>query len=306
MTHFDDLVDSIKSKIDCSKITPTGFHSIKCPICMDYKVRAGFKFEDGEIIYNCFRGKCPIGKAKWVMGERFSRKFKQVLDAIDVDIPVELLVQKHSSIEIELLDEDLYTKPSYKPMKIPTEFIRYNPTKHIEYKRYLDSRHCFDDDYYIGVGRSWAGLLVIPFYLNGILIGWQGRDIHKKRFNTSSSELIYAPMGYIPQNPVIVEGVFDAKVTPNGIAILHDNISKTQAYLLKNKNPILLPDKNVSEFMKIAKLYGWKMSIPTWKVKDSNAATMKYGRLVMSQMIYDGICDDALMAEVKYNMWTGT
>jgi len=300
MTSLEDYIkDSLP---EGTKQAATGFWTVKCPVCGDYQKRGGFKFEKDKIIYNCFRGKCTARTA-YTYGTVMTSKFKKILKAFDIDIPLEYLTQK-SKIQ-EALQPELYEKHFYKDISLNSDFIKLDIFRHKIFVDYLHQRGIHDTDYYIGSSGQWTNKLIVPFRLYDSLIGWQGIDIRRGIYLKSSgnTDLLYFSTNTIPKEPLIVEGVFDAKSIPDGVATLQSTISKKQAYLLRNSSPILIPDRKDSNYLHAAKLYGWRMSIPDWKEKDANAAIQKYGRLVVAKMIHDGICHNYNEAEVKYKMW---
>lgn len=301
----NELEDLIKEKLPKSRETATGYYPVKCPMCKDHKVRAGFRFDADKITYHCFRGKCDYTNAAiYEYGKYMVRRFRDVLKKFDVHAPAKYLTVKPTTITQEL-DKTLYEPHHYEKVKLQENFTRYNPSKNVEYKKYLDSRLASDTDYYVGHKGDWRNKLIIPFYFKDDLIGWQGIDIRTGRFLNSSgnTNMLYLPYKEVPSEPIIVEGIFDAKSIPNGVATLHSTVTKRQAYILKNSKPILVPDRKGSNYLSIAKNYGWRISIPAWKEKDINEAEKKYGKLVIAKMIHDGITKTYAEAEVKYGLW---
>jgi hypothetical protein len=292
--------------LDFKTISASGFYTMKCKVCGDRKVRAGIKFEDNLIAYNCFRGVCDA-TVVYDYSDYPSKKFKNLMEAYGIEIPIELLIYNKKTTTP--IDKNLYDTHKYIHLKLPKDFVRYDQTKDTEYKNYLKARGIYDKDYYIGGIGKWRNKLIVPFRYGNIIIGWQGFDIRNKNAiplkSSGNSDMIYLPTGYVSDTPIIVEGVFDAKsvVGNNGIAILQNTVSKKQAYFLKDKKPILLPDRTRSKFLNISKKYKWKMCIPEWKEKDINDAIKKYGRLVVAKMVHDGITTNVVDAEIKYKIW---
>ena len=143
----------------------------------------------------------------------------------------------------------------------------------------------------------------MPLRLQGGIIGYQERAIDKKIFKTTETNLMYVDGGQILDNCIIVEGIFDAKSVPRGVACLHDSVNPRQAYLLRSKTPILLPDRDSTKYLDVMADYDWRLCVPGWDAKDANEALVKYGRLVVAKMIHDGICDTPLEAEIRYKLW---
>jgi len=307
---MSELEDNIKSAIGNCDVSSSGYYQLKCPVCNDHTKRAGFKFESDRIIYNCFRGKCDAS-TEFEYNSGMYKKFRHLMDVFGVDIPIELRLNKKKIKPIEKLDEALYEKHSYDTIEIPSDFVRYNPDYHYYFSDFLESRKAiFPNELFVGKEDPWNNKLIIPFYHQHKLIGWQGISVSSngKTFYQTSSDntdimFINNKQGYINKSPVIVEGIMDAVVIPDAIATLGNTVSRKQAYLLRDSDPILLPDRKGSNFIKIAKRYGWRISIPDWKVKDSNAAVQKYGKFVTMKMIHDGIQTNITKAEVRYNLW---
>lgn len=305
---MSELEDNIKSAIPDARVSAKGFHLIRCPVCQSKAVKAGFKFEPDKIVYNCFRGSCNA-KGEYVYGEPMYKWFRNLMDLLGVEIPIGLRVGKTKKKDVTELPA-IYEKHYYKGLTIPDDFVDYDPEKHWWFKNMLDERHAdFNRDLYVGTHDEWKHKLIIPCFHNGKIIGWQGINYYNgKTFYLTSGEntdvmFINNPEGRIVKNPVIVEGIMDAVVIPNAIAIFGNHISRRQAYILRDSNPILLPDRMGSDFLKSAKLYNWRMSVPEWKHKDANEATKTFGQFVVAKMIHDGIIKDMTKAEVAYNMW---
>lgn len=305
-----ELEDNIKSAIGNCDISSSGYYQLKCPVCNDHTKRAGFKFESDRIIYNCFRGKCDAS-TEYEYNSGMYKKFRNLMNVFNVEIPLELRLSKQKSKTIEKLNEELYEKHSYDTVEIPIKSVSYHPDYHYWFSDLLKERKAeFPNELYVGKEDPWNNKLIIPFYHQHKLIGWQGISVSsngKTFYMTSSSNtdmmFINNKDGHIVDNPVIVEGIFDAVSMPNAIAVLGNTVSKKQAYLLRNSNPILLPDRKGSNFINVAKRYNWRVSIPEWKVKDSNEALIKYGKFVIAKMIHDGIEKNITKLKVKYNLW---
>jgi len=306
---MSEIEDIIKSSVTFHEVTASGFHTMKCPVCNDTKVRGGFAFFPDRIAYNCFRGKCDAS-TEYKYDAYMPKRFRHLMDVLGVDVPIELKVYNKKPKIFDKLNEDIYEKHSYSTIEIPSDFVQYHPDYHYWFDDFLKSRHVtFTQDLYVGKEDTWKNKLIIPFYYHGKLIGWQGVSVFDgKTFYLTSGDntdlmFINNHNGYIKKNPIVVEGIMDAASIPDAIAILGNSVSKKQAYLLKGHDPILLPDRKDSDFIKIAKRYGWRISIPEWKVKDANAAIQTYGKFVTMKMIHDGIQDNMLKAEVKLNLW---
>lgn len=308
MSHI--VEDLIRQHVHFEKVAATGFHQVKCPVCNDTRPRGGFVFHADSIGYSCFRGKCDANTV-YKYGERVPYKFKRLMKAFGITLPPEILLEGRSSFN-DTLDTELYEVHSYKPVAIPDDFELYDPDIHTEHRDWLrEKRGLSDTLYMIGHKKEWRGRLIVPFFFHETIIGWQGVYIHEnssfrgERYLKSSgnTDMLFLPDGKIPDEPLIVEGVFDAKSIPNGIACLQSYVSRKQAYFLRNKNPILIPDRKGSRYMETAKRYGWRICIPDFDEKDCNEALKRYGKLVLAKKLHDGLCPNLLVAETRYNMW---
>lgn len=289
----------------------TGFNDVRCMVCGDTKIRGGFKFEsDGTIVYHCFRGRCDAS-CVYKPEEGLTWKFKRMLEAFRVPIPTEIkqeYVFRKKKQTVETYDKELYEKHSYRPVQLPEKGIeRYDPDRHHVVRKWLAERSMDDRDYYIGSFGYWGGRILIPMYLHGTLIGWEGASLggHKIKYEKGggNTDLMYFPLGEIPREPILVEGIFDAKSVPFGVGTLHSSVSRKQAFLLRNCDPILLPDREGSKFLEVAKEYGWRVIIPKYKEKDPNAALKRYGRLALAAHLRENIISNLAVAENKYKLW---
>lgn len=309
-----DLEQNIRQAVHLPKKAGSGFWPTNCAVCGETQGRGGFKFEvDGTIAYHCFKGACDAA-AVYNPNEGLTYKFKRVLKAFNVDIPHELLLNRatkkansDTKTAIAPLNTDIYTPHHYDAVELPGGFVRYDQTKHGLVYRHLESRYLpHDREYYIGAGR-WQDMLIVPCRFHGRLIGWQAEALLPNaylKFEKNGSDIWFLPEGYFPDEPIIVEGYADALSVPFGIASLQSEITKKQAYFLRDKNPILLPDRFGSKFMKVAKTYGWRVIVPPYPEKDANEALKQYGRLVLAEMIRDNVIKNYNKTELKYQLWS--
>lgn len=308
MSAFEDLKQAILFSIDHKGLSPSGFYSVRCLVCDDHKVRAGWKLTDDSIIYACFRGKCTA-TIVYQEGAYPSRKFRKVLDAYGIRLPDEIRLNTLNKIKEEINDT-LYEPHHYQAGEFPDYFYPYKPEKAGRICRWLATTYGMEDSgYLIGHREEWKDRLIVPFFFGKMLIGWQGVYYGTKEYKTYlkssfNTDMLYCPTGSLPEEPILVEGIFDAKSIPDGVATLHSSVSKKQAYLLRNKKPILLPDREGSRYMDVAKRYGWRVCIPIWTDKDANEAMVRYGRMTVAKMIHEGICRNHFDAEVRYRLWS--
>lgn len=309
---FDTLVNDIMLNASLQQQEATGFYAIYCPVCQkENKKTGGFKFETEQIIYNCFRGSCDAS-CVYTKGEPISRKFRQLMSTINVQIPLELRMVKSSfQKKIEELDNDLYKKHSYSPadkFEWETEYFEdYEGVYKARWDAFLERRRIPLKDVYIITDGKYRGNLMIPNCINGITTGYHIiTEYSYILLGCGNSNAIYIPNGYVPNSPVIiVEGLLDAKCFPHTIATLSNKLTPEQAYQLRYANDvIMLPDKSGgNRYIDQFEDYGWKICIPPWKEKDLNSAVIKYGLFVTARMIRENCYDDRFRAKIALKRW---
>lgn len=307
---FDTLVQDIVNKASLSQKEATGFFAVYCPICKKMeKKTGGFKFEDDKVVYNCFRGSCDAS-CVYELGKPVSRKFKALMESINVMTPVELRMVKSSFQKaMESLDEDLYKKNKYRHIQFPDGFVPFDDGK-ASYQEfwatYFERRHCPYDDVLIANKGQYRGCVAIPMYHYENLIAVQiitTKGVYVMH-GGGNSNVLYFPDGIPQDNPIIVvEGTLDAKCFPNTVGTLKSRITPEQAYHLRGKDVIMLPDRTGNHYIDYYKKYGWKMCIPPWDEKDLNLAVCKYGVLVVARMIRENTFSDPLKIDVMWRKW---
>lgn len=300
---INNLKQQIESSISLGHETPKGFQPCYCPVCKDYKKRAGFKFEDDRIIYNCFRGKCNAS-CGYQVGDYVTKKFKYLMKCLQVEIPLEAFTENNkaqSHVE-DSLEEHRFKKHSYNEYQDNS----INLENAVVSKSICNVRNVPYEHQHLFLQSNATQHVTIHCYFYNILIGVILYDIKYFSYQkkTNNSNIMFLPTGEIPDEPVITEGVFDAVSIPNGIAILGDHISPEQAYFLKNKNPIFLPDRGNFRMAEQAKEYNWRISIPLWKYKDPSEANQTMGLLNTTRYVFDNIYDDPSTAEIVMRFYS--
>jgi len=305
---IQQLISDIQSVVG-SNVSGSGFITCTCPICHS-KSKGGFKFENDTIVYNCFKAKCD-STCSISDNEPVYPKFKALMDTMGIDIPLELRIKskgKTNKVK-ETINEKLYTYHKYESVKLPDDFIDYDPEYYWWFANLLEERKItFHTELYIGQEGEWKNLLIVPCRYNGRLIGWQGIGHYNGNTwykNSSHSALMFINNkdGIIKDNPIIVEGIMDAGSYKDIIAVFGNKVTKKQAYFLRNKSPILLPDRTGSNFDETSKKYKWMMCIPSWKEKDINETIIKHGMFVTMKRIHDGLVDYSTKSVAKFKMW---
>lgn len=291
----------------------TGFHAVFCPVCNKSNKRTGgFKFEEDGIIYNCFRGSCD-SSCVFKLGEPVSRKFKDLMTLIGVTIPVSLRMAK-SRIQRQLeeeLDEDLYKKHEFKKIPNLTESMKVLQDDETPlgawWRDYFERRSLSCSGIKTIHSGQYKDCVQIPFYFDGNLIGMH--ILTKKgvyiSINGGNEHLFYTPSGRLSNDLVIVvEGTLDARSLPYCVGVLGNKIKPEQAWFLKGRNVIMLPDRSGGcKFSEQFHHYGWGLCIPPWKEKDLNSALIKYGALSVAKMIHDNVHKTKVSGQAAFKMW---
>ena len=306
---FQKLKDDIQSSVDL-KEEATGFFSCVCPMCNANRVTGGFKFEHDAIIYNCFRGSCDSNCVLKV-GEPVSRKFKFLMNRIGVAIPTDItLTKKVSETKSESHDEDLYKENTYhaiSKLKFSDKLLIDSRNDMTNYwLDYLESRVISHDNFYMVDKGMYKNCIVYPIRLHGKIIANQ--VLTKNGIVTLTDRnrhVIFSPSKRLNNKILLVEGFMDALSLPSiTTASFNPKISREQAFHLKGKDVIMLPDRDRgNHYIEQFSRYGWKIALPEWDCKDLNEAVIKYGKFVAMQMIMDSIYEDKFTANVAYKMW---
>lgn len=307
---FEQLKQDIVVKANLGHSESTGFHAVHCPICnkTDRKT-GGFKLENDKIGYHCFRGSCDASTV-YEMGKPIPKKFKRLMEVIGVTIPAELrMIKSRFHKALEDLDDDLYKKHYYKDIDPLDNFgsVENGLDRYQEFwKSYYESRRVDYDDILICNTGTYSGCSAIKMNFYDKTIGYQivtRRGDYIKSYG-GNTNLLYIPDGKLHNTNIIVEGTLDAKCFPNTIATMQSKISSEQAYHLRGKDVIMLPDMDGNnQFIDQFSKYGWKISLPDWRgCKDLNEAVIRYGSIVVAEMIMGSVTTDKNKAKMLYKM----
>ena len=159
MIKQEKLEDLIKEKAFLGSPDARGFYSHKCQVCNDYKVRAGFKFEDGAVIFNCWN--CSTGSNYTEFSGRISGKMRQILRAYGIeDSEISRVVNTAFFVKKEEEPTKLSLKSLTKvntntpPVKLPPGSFKLGGTEeHLDYQlklfEYCEKRKIDLDKYQI-------------------------------------------------------------------------------------------------------------------------------------------------------------
>lgn len=234
------------------------------------------------------------------------------MECLGVKIPVDLLVAKRKSEMASLMEDEshLYKKHAYKHIDPPEGFVPFEKSKNRSFKEHasilFSERKCSLDDVFIADTGKYKGLPAFGMYLHEKLIGMN--IVTEKGYVShfgGNSNVLYTPSRNFNNDPIIlVEGGLDAKCFPNAVATLGNKITPEQAFFLRGRNVICLPDrKGGNKFIEQFSHYGWSFCVPPWEEKDLNAAVMVHGKIAVAKKIIENTTKDLLTAKTRYKLW---
>lgn len=303
-TEWMELQHAVQGS--CITRESSGWYSILCPICgggRDKRVTGGFLLTDDTIVYSCFRGKCDADTGL-ELGNYIPNKFKGLMDKLNIQIGMKLRTAKRRVKDKEdELDEDLYQKHYYPSIAIPEEWERATEENASHIISPLLDRCCNVEDVYLIRDGKYRGLA-------GLVHRWYNRVVGLSVISdyvfqvAGEANMMYTVGGKLDETlPVLlVEGEMDAMSMPNAVSVGGFRISPQQAYLLRGKNVVCIPEKS-NKFIEQFEDYGYKMCIPRWDADDLNEAVVKYGIIAVAKMIKDGTIDSPFKARLEYQMW---
>lgn len=308
---MSSILDSFRSLLPPrAKTSPSGWISFNAPCChhrghnQDKRKRAGVMFSDG-VTYNCFN--CKFSTS-WKPGRPISFKFKNLLQWLGAD----------DSVIANMVFEALKTKETeqtyeYRPLEfeekqlpegalpisewLDTEFLENDAelfskfTKVVEYV-YNRGFDPLSDNFYWSPVAGNTNRVIIPFKYQGKVVGSTARKVTDGRPKYISDQSPNFVFNLDRQTPdlkytFLAEGPFDA-LAVNGIAVLTNRISETQAQLINSigSKIIVIPDQDESglEIIQSAIDNNYSVAFPTWEddIKDVAEAVSRYGRLFVT------------------------
>jgi hypothetical protein len=227
---------------------------------------------------------------------------------------------------IRLHDSDTQTEirsiiPKFDERALPidsvpiTDLLDNPPEKLIPVLEYMVSRKLFPQDFnfYWTPKVGFSNRLVIPFYKDGIVVGYTARAVNDAKPKYISEQ----QPGYVfnldrqthnREFVIVSEGPFDA-LSIDGCALLGAEIKDSQNWLLKQlgKEIILVPDRDHEgpKTVEQAIEFGWSVSMPDWPdgVKDVNDAVVKLGRLATLWLIVNAKESYPLKIQLRAKKW---
>lgn len=337
MNANEKVLDSFLSLIPgTGKKSSKGWINFNCPACGDTKGRGGFIVtSSGGFRYRCFNAGCDFNShtTGWEpdngIGGR-PRKLFQLLGGDPKNLPLSVLIKQADNYvkSGELESKGSNEKPVhyFKHESLPDDtvllstvnkFSSDNNFKRV--RKYIKQRGKeLSEIYPFMWSPKHPHSVIIPFYHYGNIVGFLGRNIHKKaksRFfgvcpadYTFGQDKLYTESS--ARSVIVTEGIMDA-IAVDGVACRNSVITRKQELLLGlcGRRIIMLPDieKEGGEYINIAEKNGWEVSIPKWdrNVKDAVDACDRYGRLYTIESVINGATKNYLMARTKLTIASG-
>lgn len=285
------------------KSSPSGWTSFNAVCChhngqsQDRRQRGGIKITDQNWSYHCFN--CGF-TASFQLGRTVGFKARRLMEWLGVpEQEIEALTiesLRHRNIH-GILDERQRVSNAllgfeFEERELPPA-AELLTTEHGKFWDYAQSR-CVPKDFPLMTqirtdGVHWTRpSVIVPFTYDNRLVGWTARFIDGKqpKFISDSQPGYVFGIDQQPedwQHVFVMEGIFDA-LSINGLAVMHNTISDTQARLIRSldRQITVIPDQDRAglEMIDRAMDLGWAVSIPAWEdCKDVNDAVKKYGQL---------------------------
>lgn len=327
MIKQEKLEDLIKEKIFLGNPDARGFYSHKCMVCNDYKVRAGFKFEDNSVGFNCWN--CSTTARYEEFSGRISKKMRQILQSYGIEeSEVSRVVNSTFFFKKEEEPKTLSLKTLTKvntntaPVKLPPDsFKLLASTEHMDVQEkivnYLSGREIDLEKhtFFYSLSDRYKNRVIIPYYRNGQLIYWQARSMdkmEKKRYDNciASRDAVMFNMDalnrYSPLPLFVSEGPFDAMMF-DGIATLGSKLTDAKLELLNQSKRRLVfvmdKDKNGKEFAEKIIDAGWEITFPPEGTEDVNNSVQRFGKSWTAQQLMKNIPASKDDAKFKINYW---
>lgn len=278
----------------------TGWIVGKCPLCSDYKERSGFKFEDGNVIYNCWN--CSVTSVYEENSGTMTKTFRRILRAFGFDdsevstaVNTPFFNKKNAEDKTITLAKITTASTTTQTVKLPSGSFPIGSGENLDYQeklvKYLLDRHVdiVKYDFYYSLDKRFLNRVIIPFYRNGNLIYWQARSIdpkEKKRYDNapvSRDAVIFNHdqlQAYSRLPLFVTEGVFDAMMV-DGISILGSKLNPAKIELLSKTQRRLIfvidKDKNGKHLAEDVLNRGWEIAFAPGGANDLNASVQRFG-----------------------------
>lgn len=304
------LENLIRTYVRFSNNKSGGFEQVLCKVCNDHGrkgLRAGFKFDNGNVGYNCFN--CGI-KAKYTEGGYLSDNMVFILESFLIpDEEINKLRFNNLGKKNEYVKSEKVIQFDPKEIELPTSFYYLSDAKDDDKwaeiaRYYLEDRKIEPDSYpfMMSADDRWKKRIIVPIYKQSKLIYFTARALVEsiKRYDTpaiAKNNILYGFEQIFANSDkplFITEGFFDAYHI-NGIALMGKELYNSQEYWL-NQSPrtkVFIPDKTGGSW-RIAERFlrlGWSICTPDFgsSVEDVNSAIIKYNKMVVKKILMESI-----------------
>lgn len=325
---IQDLGDLFSPLLPAHASRRSGFHEFKCPLCHDYKVRAGIRVSSTSIGFNCFN--CGR-KGSYEDGDcLIPRVLIDVYEALgglphDLNMLKLKLLRSEGEGESEVRVDGVNVFRSPPPLKVPKEFVtlesglKRGEPQAVAVARYLlDTRSIILDPatVYVAIttkrSSPWLNRVILPTVMWGKIVAFSGRDItgtspQKYYTDGAKGRAIYnfdITKSY-PSRPLFVtEGQFDA-LRIDGVAVMGNTLSPHQIHWLSSvpRRKVVVPDRGKSGIglAHQALALGWDVALPDiGSCKDLDNAVVQYGKLYCIEQLLSTITNgEAALEKVK-------
>lgn len=324
----------IRERVHFTKHSSTGFNQCVCNLCHDYTDRGGFKFENGNIVYNCFN--CSFSIVHDETSKTVSNKFRKVLNSFGIskeeisDVLNAAFFNQDDSSEKTISIKDVLASKEDKNYLVTPEvdlpkgcFELGSTNQGIEIQEkivdYLHSRRIdfTKHKFFFSLNKDFMNYVIVPFYRNGKLIFWQGRNFNnncskKERYSncTKSKENIFFNFDLIFKNtktPLFVsEGIFDALSIDECISSIGSKLPEAKIEILKKskRDIIFIIDKDKNGKLLAEKVLsnGWKITFSPEGTSDVNDSITKFGKCWTVYQLFKNIPRDRFAADLAIGL----
>jgi hypothetical protein len=180
---------------------------------------------------------------------------------------------------------------------------------------YLSDRNLYLEDYpfYWTPKVGFSNRIIIPFYVEGKIVGYTARAINDAKPKYISEQQPGYVFNLDRQTTdrafvIVCEGPIDA-ISIDACAIMGAEIKDSQNWLLKQlgREIVLIPDRDHEgpKTVEQAIEFGWSVSMPDWPegIKDVNDAVRKIGRLATLALIAGAKESNTLKIQLRAKKW---
>lgn len=280
-----------------------GWYRFKCPICNDYKVRAGFNFNDDFVIYNCWN--CGVKESHHEDWDTMGKKMRKLLgyfgisnETIDQELGKKFFKNIGAQPAITRIQKEKVFNFNPPEVALPPDSYPVNPSDQNDIWQtvaveYLASRGLSpaSHPFYLSSDPTYRERIIIPFFKGGKVIYWQARhfdDDAKVRYlnpDIDRNTVIYGFDKLFDPNIKSMfwsEGVFDA-ISIDGGCLLGSSLSEEKVQLLSRfrKDHIFIVDKDQNGYSLGCKALslGFKITCVEGTSEDANDSVKRFGKL---------------------------